>query len=89
MASPDSLCRIDLQASSGRYTHLNGDHQRVPIGAFKIGRIASGLEDGFLINDVTRDPRVHNHAWAKACGKKRELLLFLEQRAAKAVECPV
>jgi PAS domain S-box-containing protein len=60
---------LHLRASSGRYTHLDGaSHSRIPFGCYKIGRIASGLESSFLTNDVTHDPRVHNHAWAKDLG---------------------
>ena len=29
-----------LRASAGLYTHLDGPHSRVPVGQFKIGRIA-------------------------------------------------
>ncbi|MFA5182501.1 MAG: PAS domain S-box protein [Syntrophales bacterium] len=58
-----------LKASSGRYTHIDGKiHRRVPFGAYKIGRIASGEEIRFLTNDVQRDPRVHDHEWAKSLG---------------------
>src|ERR1700712_4724782 len=28
---------LELQASAGLYTHLDGPHGRVPVGAFKIG----------------------------------------------------
>ena len=60
---------LHLLASSGRYTHLDGKaHCRVPFGCYKIGLIASGKESSFLTNDVTTDPRVHNHEWAKALG---------------------
>jgi PAS domain S-box-containing protein len=59
---------LHLMASSGRYTHITGDHRRVPIGCYKIGRIASAEENKFLTNDVTHDPRVHNHEWAKDLG---------------------
>jgi PAS domain S-box-containing protein len=60
---------LHLRASSGRYTHLDGKgHGRVPFGAYKIGRIASGEEVKFLTNDVEHDPRVHDHAWAKSLG---------------------
>jgi signal transduction histidine kinase/ActR/RegA family two-component response regulator len=56
---------LHLVASSGRYTQIDGSHQRVPLGAYKIGRVAMAKENGFLTNDVTKDPRIHNHAWAK------------------------
>ena len=59
---------LHLVASSGRYTHLDGDHRRVPIACYKIGRIASGEDSKFLTNAVTTDPRVHNHQWAKELG---------------------
>lgn len=60
---------LHLKASSGRYTHIDGKaHRRVPFGAYKIGRIASGEEMRFLTNDVQRDPRVHDHEWAKSLG---------------------
>ncbi|MFA7003813.1 MAG: PAS domain S-box protein [Verrucomicrobiia bacterium] len=62
---------LHLLASSGRYTHTDGrDHSRVPFGCYKIGKIAAGEEPKFLTNDVTTDPRVHNHAWAKELGLK-------------------
>jgi signal transduction histidine kinase len=51
-----------LRASSGIYTHIDGGHARVPVGAFKIGRIAATGEP-HCTNDVLRDPRVDT-AWA-------------------------
>ncbi|WP_267928914.1 hybrid sensor histidine kinase/response regulator [Desulfolithobacter dissulfuricans] len=70
---PRHLCRyrdrcLHLVASSGRYTHLDGFHGRVPYDCYKIGRIASGKEATFLTNEVTSDPRVHNHQWAARLG---------------------
>ncbi|OHB81361.1 MAG: hypothetical protein A2V98_02110 [Planctomycetes bacterium RBG_16_64_12] len=59
---------LHLLASSGRYTHTDGSHRRVPLGCYKIGRIAADTEASFLTNDVTHDPRVHNHAWAEELG---------------------
>ena len=59
---------LHLVASSGRYTHTDGGHRRVPFGAYKIGRIASGVEALFVTNDVTHDPRVHDHEWAASLG---------------------
>jgi two-component system, cell cycle sensor histidine kinase and response regulator CckA len=59
---------LHLLASSGRYTHINGDHGRVPFDCYKIGKIAAGEEPKFLTNDATHDPRVHNHAWARELG---------------------
>ncbi|MEO6462347.1 MAG: PAS domain-containing protein, partial [Candidatus Eisenbacteria bacterium] len=31
---------LELRASAGRYTHLDGPHSRVPVGKYKIGLIA-------------------------------------------------
>ena len=60
---------LHLMVSSGRYTHTDGEmHRRIPFGCYKIGNVASGKESKFLINDVTSDPRVHNHEWAKKLG---------------------
>jgi len=56
---------LHLMASSGRYKQLDGTHGRVPFGCYKIGLIASDLAYGFITNDVTNDPRFHNHDWAR------------------------
>jgi len=58
---------LELQASAGLYTHLDGGHARVPVGAFKIGLIA--LErTPHLTNDVVNDRRVSDRGWAAAEG---------------------
>ncbi len=60
---------LHLMASYGRYTHTDGrDHSRVPFGCYKIGKLAAGEGANFLTNDVTNDPCVHNHTWAKELG---------------------
>jgi PAS domain S-box-containing protein len=59
---------LHLVASSGRYTRIDGEHRRVPLGCYKIGRVASGLEAAFITNDVTNDPAVHDREWARALG---------------------
>jgi signal transduction histidine kinase len=60
---------LHLVASAGRYTHLDGKgHRRVPLGAYKIGKIACGEEHKFLVGDVVRDPRVHDRDWARKLG---------------------
>jgi PAS domain S-box-containing protein len=60
---------LHLKASSGRYTHIDGEtHRRVPFGCYKIGLVAAGQDPKFLTNDVTRDPRVHNNEWAAELG---------------------
>ncbi len=58
---------LELQASAGMYTHLNGGHSRVPVGQLKIGLIA--LEGKpHLTNQVVGDPRVSDQDWAKREG---------------------
>lgn len=60
---------LRLRASSGRYKHIDGEvHRRVPFGCYKIGRVASSQDSKFLTNEVTTDPQVHNHDWAKKLG---------------------
>jgi len=58
---------LELQASAGMYTHLDGPHSRVPVGQFKIGLIAQEKKP-HLTNDVTHDPRVSDHEWARREG---------------------
>src|SRR4029434_1949044 len=55
---------LELQASAGRYTHLDGPHSRIPIGKLKIGLIAQEKKP-YLANDVMNDPRVTDKAWAQ------------------------
>ncbi len=58
---------LELRASAGLYTHLDGPHARVPLGCFKIGRIA--LENHpHLTNDVLHDSWVGDPEWARREG---------------------
>ncbi|MDY7022372.1 MAG: response regulator, partial [Cyanobacteriota bacterium] len=56
-----------LRASAGLYTHLDGDHARIPVGEYKIGWIAQ-YQQPHLTNEVIGDPKVHNQEWAKKEG---------------------
>jgi len=58
---------LELHASSGLYTHLDGPHGRVPVGQFKIGLIAQECKP-HLTNSVSGDPRVGDQDWAKREG---------------------
>lgn len=58
---------LELQASAGRYTHLDGTHSHVPVGALKIGLIAEERRP-HLTNDVPNDPRVSDPEWARREG---------------------
>ncbi|MDA1315644.1 MAG: response regulator [Acidobacteria bacterium] len=58
---------LELQASAGLYTHLDGGHARVPVGKSKIGLIAQE-QLPHLTNDVPNDPRVGDPEWARREG---------------------
>jgi PAS domain S-box-containing protein len=86
---PD-VCRdrtrcLHLMASSGRYTHIDGGHRRVPLGCCKIGRVASGEDPHFITNDVAHDPGAHDREWAKSLG----LIAFAGYRLASADGAPM
>jgi serine phosphatase RsbU (regulator of sigma subunit) len=53
-----------LEASSGLYTHLDGAHSRIQVGAFKIGRIAA-RQRPHLTNDVLDDDEISDPEWAQ------------------------
>ena len=55
---------LELQASAGLYTNLDGTHARVPLGSFKIGRIAESRIP-HISNNVLNDPEVSEKAWAE------------------------
>jgi PAS domain S-box-containing protein len=54
---------LELRASAGIYTHLDGVHSRVPVGSFKIGMIAK-TRQAHLTNNVPDDPRIGDRDWA-------------------------
>jgi len=54
---------LELQASAGHYTHLDGPHSRVKVGQYKIGLIAE-TKKPVLTNTVQTDPRVSDKDWA-------------------------
>lgn len=61
---------LKLVASAGMYTRLDGFFSRVPVGAFKVGKIAqNGIP--FLSNQLAEEPWVYDRDWAIAnriCG---------------------
>jgi PAS domain S-box-containing protein len=58
---------LELRASAGLYTHLDGPHSRVRVGEYKIGLIAEERAP-HMTNDVPHDPRVSDHEWAEREG---------------------
>ena len=61
---------LKLVASSGLYTRLDGDFATVPMGAYKVGKIAQhGIP--FLSNQLAQETWVKDRQWAidnKICG---------------------
>lgn len=76
---------LHLMASSGLYTHIDGEHSRVPLGCYKIGRVASQDYPKFITNDVKNDPQVHDKEWAKKLG----LVSFAGYRLISLDENPI
>ena len=58
---------LELQASAGLYTHLDGPHSHIPVGQLKVGLIATEKKP-HLTNDVTNDARVTDQVWARSEG---------------------
>jgi PAS domain S-box-containing protein len=62
---------LELQASAGKYTHLDGPHSRIRVGERKIGLIAQERKP-HLTNDTQNDPRVSDKDWAR----REEMISF-------------
>jgi signal transduction histidine kinase len=58
---------LELEASAGMYTQLDGHYARVAMGQLEIGRIAQ-LGESHWTNDVPNDPGVADPEWAKREG---------------------
>lgn len=58
---------LELQASAGLYTHIDGAHSRIPVGKYKIGIIAQE-KLSHITNKVIGDPKVNDQDWAKREG---------------------
>jgi PAS domain S-box-containing protein len=63
----DQADMLELQASAGQYTRLDGEHARVPVGQLKIGLIAQERKP-HLTNDVLNDERISHPDWARREG---------------------
>lgn len=64
----DQVGRLELVASAGRYTHLDGAHARLPLDHCGFGCIIRGEKDRFLTNDASNDPSIQDLAWARRLG---------------------
>jgi PAS domain S-box-containing protein len=58
---------LELQASAGLYTHLDGPHARIPVGQLKIGQIAQERRP-VLTNEAQADPCISDQDWARREG---------------------
>lgn len=58
---------LELQASSGMYTHITGRHARIPLGKYKIGLIAAEKLP-LMTNSLSQDERVSDPEWIKREG---------------------
>ena len=57
-------CELELQASAGMYTRLDGSHSRILVGQHKIGLIAQERKPHFT-NAAQSDPGVSDKEWAR------------------------
>lgn len=64
VVEPDAVS-LRLVASSGLYTHTNGSFARVPMGAYKVGKIAQNRVP-FLSNRLAEEAWVKDRDWAIA-----------------------
>jgi PAS domain S-box-containing protein len=64
---PEGDDTLELRASAGMYTRLNGRYSRIPVGHFRVGMIASERQP-LLINQVIGDPRIPDQEWARKEG---------------------
>ena len=58
---------LELRASAGLYTHLDGPHSRIPVGQSKVGQIAA-TGAPLLTNMVSHDPAISDPGWAQREG---------------------
>lgn len=58
---------LELQASAGLYTYVEGAHARIRIGEFNIGRIARDRVP-YVTADMPHDPAIPDHDWARREG---------------------
>ncbi|MBW4515753.1 MAG: GAF domain-containing protein [Timaviella obliquedivisa GSE-PSE-MK23-08B] len=64
LVEPDQSA-LRLVASSGLYTRIDGSFARVPMGAFKVGKIAKN-RIAFLSNNLSEETWVKDREWAIA-----------------------
>jgi two-component system, sensor histidine kinase and response regulator len=58
---------LEMQASAGLHTHTDGLRSRIPLGQYKIGRIAQNAKLRFS-NNVAAEPDVDDQEWVQRHG---------------------
>jgi diguanylate cyclase (GGDEF)-like protein/PAS domain S-box-containing protein len=58
---------LELQASAGLYTHIDGPHGRIPVGRLEVGLVALNRRP-HLTNAVAGDPFVPDQDWVRREG---------------------
>src|SRR5579863_3871806 len=74
-ACADRTACLHLVASASRHrethavtaTRLDGDFQRIPVGAFKVGAVAA-TRAPVLVTDAANDPKIRRPEWVRAEG---------------------
>jgi transcriptional regulator with GAF, ATPase, and Fis domain len=74
-ACADRAACLHLVASASRHrqthevttTRLDGDFQRIPVGAFKVGAVAA-TRAPVLVTDAANDPKIRRPEWVRAEG---------------------
>lgn len=67
VASAQREPALHLAASAGLYTHIDGEHHRVPVGHLKIGQVAE-TRRLLSVDDVESDPRITDKEWVRREG---------------------
>ena len=63
----DHECCLHLKASAGKYTHINGEYRRIPMGAFVVGQIAENKAP-LVTSDLMNEESFANKNWILANG---------------------
>ena len=58
---------LEMQASAGLHIHTDGLRSRIPLGQYKIGRIAQNVKLRFS-NDIGSEPDVDDQEWVRRHG---------------------
>ncbi|WP_422922921.1 response regulator [Singulisphaera sp. PoT] len=58
---------LELQASAGMYTNLDGRHSRIPLGELGVGKLAFERKP-FLSNQIVDEPLISDPEWARREG---------------------